>query len=48
MCVEISNKVRFVFDRTKAKKIRVVGKSSSAIAHWLLKIIPEGKSHLKG
>jgi hypothetical protein len=44
---EISNKVRLAFDRPKAKQIGAVGKSSSAIAHWHLKITPEGTNPLK-
>jgi hypothetical protein len=35
--IEISNKVRVVFDRPKAKQFKPVGKSSSMIAHWLYK-----------
>jgi hypothetical protein len=35
--VEISNKVRLIFDWPKAKQLRVMGKSSSSIPHWLHK-----------
>jgi hypothetical protein len=37
--IEISNMVRLAFDKLKAKTCKVVGKSSSMIAHWLHKTI---------
>jgi hypothetical protein len=39
MHVEISNKVRLVFDRSKAKQFKAVGKLSSTIAHWHYKTL---------
>jgi hypothetical protein len=41
MHVKISNKVRLVFDRPKAKQFKALGKLSSTIAHWLHKITLE-------
>jgi hypothetical protein len=38
MHVKISNKVRLAFDMLKTKAFKVMGKSSSTIAHWLYKI----------
>jgi hypothetical protein len=38
MHVEISNNARLAFDGPKAKPFKAVGKSSSTIVHWLLKI----------
>jgi hypothetical protein len=42
--VEISNKIRSVFDRPKAKQLKAVHKSSSVIVHWLHKTILEERS----